>query len=73
MKYKQKTEKLKGELMVIKGVKIKPNFAALGRVNIPHSGKHQSAGRKTLIRGKENADPHKERSNSPKERTSCII
>ena len=31
MKYKQKTEKLKGELMVIKGIKIKPNFAALGR------------------------------------------
>ena len=33
---------------------------------IPPSGKHQSAGRKTSIRVKENADPHKER-------TSCII
>ena len=47
---------------------------------IPHSGKHQSAGRKTAIRGKENANPYKERNNSRKERnnsrkerTSCII
>lgn len=42
-------------------------------VIIPHSGKHQSAGRKTSIRGKENANPYKERNNSRKERTSCII
>ena len=40
---------------------------------IPHSGKHESAGRKTSIRGEENADSRKERSNSPKERTSCKI
>ena len=31
MKYKQRVEKLKGALMIIKGLKIKPNFAALGR------------------------------------------
>ena len=40
---------------------------------IPHSGKHGSAGRKTSIRGEENADSRKERSNSPKERISCRI
>ena len=40
---------------------------------IPRSGKHQSARRKTSIRGKENTNPRKERSNSPKERTSCIM
>lgn len=43
------------------------------RLIIPHSGKHESAGRKTSIRGAENADSHKERSNSPKERTLCKI
>ena len=33
---------------------------------IPHSGKHESAGRKRLIRGEENAGSRKERSISPK-------
>ena len=47
--------------------------AYLSEVIIPRSGKHQSAGRKTSIRGKENTNPRKERSNSPKERTSCIM
>ena len=42
-------------------------------VIIPHSGKHQSTGRKTSICGKENANPREERSNSREERTSCII
>ena len=42
-------------------------------VIILRSGKHQSAERKTMIRSKENTNTHKERSNSPKERTSCII
>ena len=43
------------------------------RMIIPHSGKHESAGRKTSIRGAENDDSRKERSNSPKERISCRI
>ena len=47
--------------------------AANERVIIPHSGKHESAGRKTSIRGEENTNPRKERSNSPKERISCRI
>lgn len=46
---------------------------SIAKVIIPHSGKHESAGRKTSIRGEENADSRKERSNSPKERTSCKI
>ena len=40
---------------------------------IPHTGKHQSTGRKTSFHGKENSNPRKERSNPLKERTSCII
>lgn len=38
-------------------------------VTIPHSGNHQSAGRKTSIRGEKNTNPRKERSNSHMERT----
>ena len=33
-------------------------------MNIPRSGKHQSARRKTSIRDEENTNPRKERSNS---------
>ena len=40
---------------------------------ISRSGKHESAERKTTIRGEENANPRKERGNTPKERTSCNI
>ena len=42
-------------------------------VIISRSGKHESAERKTTIRGEENANPRKERGNTPKERTSCNI
>ena len=43
------------------------------QVIISRSGKHESAERKTTIRGEENANPRKERGNTPKERTSCNI
>ena len=41
---------------------------ALKELIISRLGKHQSAGRKTLIRGEENANSRKERSNLREER-----
>ena len=51
---------------------MKPKYHLPAGLIIPHSGKHQSAGRKTSIRGEENANSRKERSDSPEERISYI-